>query len=256
MAHEDICCGLYRGSLYLQEKGVENAPLLPVGNAEFTITTELTEIEQPNYQSLGGTNCSVSYMEAMNLEMVLHCINTSNLAKAFLGTASKLTPEAVTDEEHVVNAEHELIPFKHVPDKAVAIVVTSEDGLTTYVDGTDYKKTNAGIIILGGSIPLQSTIKVNYTYGANFRLDAATTSQKEYYAVFDGVNVGEGKETPVVMKFHKVKFAPTDSFAVITTEFASLNLNGKVLKDDSVVGNTNESKFFNAEWGQPSTGVY
>lgn len=249
----DICCGLYRGSLYLQEKGVEGAALLPVGNAEFTITQELTEIEQPNFQSLGGNQCKVSFVNSMSLEMVLHCLSVENLAKAFLGSATVLTGAAVEDETHLVNAVGELIPFAHTPDKSVAIVVTNEGGSETYVVGEDYEVTNAGIKILDGDIELGENIEVSYSYGNNLRLEALTTSQKTFYVVFDGVNVGEDKETPVVIKFYKVKLAPTDSLAVITTEFASLNLTGEVLKDDSVATG---SKFFSAEWGVASSGGY
>lgn len=254
MAHSNICCGLYRGTLYLQEKGKVDAALLPVGNAEFTITQEMTEISQPNFQSLGGNNCSVTYMEAMNLETILHCISPENMAIAFLGTSQKLDGGVVEDEPHVVNAVGELIPFAHAPDKSQSIIVKNEAGTVTYVAGEDYVVTNAGIKILDGDISLASAIEVSYTYGSNYRLDAATMSQKEFYVVFDGVNVGEDGETPVVIKFYKVKFAPTDSFAVISGDaFASLNVNGEVLRDESI---QTGSKFFSIEWGQPSSGVY
>lgn len=255
MAHSDICCGLYRGSVYLKEAGLENAALLPVGNAEFTITQAVTEITQPNFQSLGGTNCKVSYTESMALEMTLHCISPENMAIAFLGSASALTPTEVEGEEHAVNAVGELIAFNHAPDKLESIVVTDEGGSPTYVAGEDYIVTNAGIKILGGDIPVDGTvIEVNYTYGANYRLDAATMSQKEFYVVFDGVNVGESGEVPVVAKFYKVKFSPTDSFAFISgEEFASLAVVGEVLRDES---KTTGSKFFDIEWGKSYSSSY
>ena len=42
MAHSDICCGLYRGSLYMKKRNTTGAAMLPVGNAEFTVTQEMT----------------------------------------------------------------------------------------------------------------------------------------------------------------------------------------------------------------------
>lgn len=252
--HKDICCGLYRGSLYLKERGKQGAALLPVGNAEFSITQEMAEITQQNFQSLGGNACSVSYMDSMTLETILHCLSPENLALAFLGSATKLTPTSVEDESHEVNAVGELVPFLHAPDKTHPIVVTNEGGIITYTAGEDYEVTNAGIKILDGDIVLGENILVNYVYGANYRVDAATMSQKEFYVVFDGVNVGEDGEIPVVLKFYKVKFAPTDTFALISADsFASLNVNGEVLRDDSV---TTGSKFFSVEWGQPASGIY
>lgn len=250
MAHSDICCGLYRGSLYLRNKNKPNAALLPVGNTEFTVTQEMTDIEQPNYQSLGGTNCKVSYMNSMNLEMTLHCISPENMALGFLGTSSQLTETTVSNELHAVNAIHELIAFNHVPKKGLAITVTGPSGTPVYAAGTDYKVTNAGIqIIAGSTIPvLGGNIEVDYTYGDNFRMDAATMGQSDYEVVFDGTNYGEGGERPVVIKFHKVKFSPTDSFAVISGEdFANLAVNGQVMKDETVVSG---SQFFNVEWGE------
>ena len=47
--------------------------------------------------------------------------------------------------------------------------------------------------------------------------------------------------------------APTDSFVVIGSEMASINLSGEILRDESkAVG----SKFFKAEFGSQATGGY
>ena len=67
MAHEELCCGLYRGKFYLQDLSDPSAPLLPVGNAEATISQTLTEITQPNFQSLGGSACKVEFVESVSL---------------------------------------------------------------------------------------------------------------------------------------------------------------------------------------------
>src|SRR5690606_8409568 len=119
-----------------------------------------------------------------------------------------------------VNAIHELIPFEHVPMKSAPIVVTS--GLTTYQADVDYVLTNAGIqIIEGSTIALGSEIEVSYSYGENYFVDAQTVAQKTFLVVLDGMNVGEDGSKPVVLKAWRVKFSPTDSFALIAgTEFA------------------------------------
>lgn len=255
MAHSGLCCGLYRGTLYLKDLANPNAALLPIGNAEMNVTQEMTEITQPNYQSLGGSNCSVSFPNSVNLEVTMHCISPENLAIAFLGEAGKLVGATVTDEEHVVNAVHELVDFLHVPDKTLPIIVTSADGVTTYVSGTDYVVKNSGIEILENTtIAMGSTIKVDYTYGDNFTLDAQTMGQKEFYAVLDGANYGEGGARPAVLKAWKVKFSPTDSFGLISGEdFASLAVTGEILKDDS---KPTGSKFFKVEWAEKAEGAY
>lgn len=256
MSHSGLCCGLYRGSFFLKDLSVPNAPLLPVGNAEAEITQSLTTIEQPNYQSLGGSACKVEYPESVNLALTLHCTSPENLAIAFMGTYSQLTGASVSGEVHPVNSIHELIPLEHVANKENPIVVKSEDGSTVYVDGKDYVVTNAGIqIVEGSTIPIDgSNIAIDYTYGDNFVVDAQVVAQKEFLVVLDGVNVGEAGQTPVVLKAWKVKFAPTESFALISgTEFASVAINGEILRDESKVTG---SKFFTVEWGAKASGSY
>lgn len=246
MAHSGICCGLFRGRFYIRNLNVVDAPLLPVGNAEAEITQSLTDITQPNYQSLGGNNCKVSYVESVNLNLTLHCTSPENVALGFAGSWAKLTAGAVVDELHDVNAIHELIALNFVPIKA-SIVVTK--AAVTYVAGVDYVVTNAGIEIIEGSTILVdgTPIEISYSYGANYKVDAQTIGQQEYEVVLDGVNVGEDGDKQIVLKAWKVKFAPTDSFALISgTDFASLNLAGEVLRDDS---KATGSKYMTIEWG-------
>lgn len=247
MAHSGLCCGLYRGKFYIRNLNVLDAPLMPVGNAEAEIAQTLTDIVQPNYQSLGGNNCKVSYVESVSLNLTLHCTSPENLALAFLGEVSKLTAGSVVDELHDVNSIHELIPLKYVATKATIVVTKAA---TTYVAGVDYVVNNAGIEIIEGSTILTdgTPIEISYSYGANYKVDAQTIGQQEYEVVLDGVNVGEDGEKSVVLKAWKVKFAPTDTFALISgTDFASTQLNGEILRDESKVTG---SKFFTIEWGQ------
>lgn len=256
MAVSGLCCGLYRGTFYLKDLSDPNAALLEVGNAEAEITQEMTDIVQPNYQSLGGSACKVEYPESVNLALTLHCTSPENMALAFLGTSAQLAGATVTNESHNVNAIGELIPFNFVPNLSQPIVVTDAAGTTTYVVNEDYVLTKAGIkIIEGSAIEIDgSAILVDYTYGANWKLDAQTVSQKEFYVVLDGVNVGDEGERAVILKAWKVKFSPTESFALISgTDFASLAVNGEILRDESKVTG---SKFFTVEWGLASSGTY
>lgn len=248
MAHSDICCGLYRGELYMKELGTPGAPLLPIGNAEVSISQSLTEITQPNFTTLGGNNCKVAYPESVNMAIVAHCLNPDNLAKALLGTVTNPVG-VVIDEEHVVNAVHELIPFNYVPDKSKPVLVEGSGAYaaTTYVEGTDYVLTNGGIKIIDGTtIPMGTTLNISYEYGQNYKVDAQTVGQKEYMVVLDAYNAG-GDQRPFVLKAWRVKLNPTEEIAIISgEEFASLNLNGEILADSS---KTLGSQFFTVEWG-------
>ena len=244
---KDLCCGLYRGSFYLKDLGDPNGALLPIGNAEANISQTMTTISTDNFKGLGGKDCSLTFTESVSIALTVRCTKPENLAKAFLGEAFEKDGGNIIDEEHVVNDVNELVPFKNIPSKT-SIVVTDDSGMTTYDVNKDYKISNSGIIILEGTtISLGSTIKVSYEFGKNWVIEAQTTSQKEYQLVLDGVNVGGNGERQMRLTAHKVKLSPTDSFALISgTDFASLNLNGDILSDDSQVTG---SKFFNVEFG-------
>jgi len=171
---------------------------------------------------------------------------------AFLGEASQLTAGTVTNEPHTVRSVDELIAFENAPDKALPIVVSA--GVTIFVENKDYVITNAGIkIIAGTTIPMNTDITVDYSYGANWIVEAQTVAQKTFEFVLDGANYGEDGQRAVVLKAWKVKMAPTDSFVVIGSEMASINLSGEILRDES---KATGSKFFKAEFGAQATGGY
>lgn len=248
MADSGLCCGLYRGSIYIKDLSDSNGALLPIGNAEANITQTVTDIAQPNFQSLGGSACKVSYTESVAIELTVHCTKPENLAIAFLGTSTKLNGGAVTDELHAVHAKGELIPFVHPHNGTTPVIVTGPSGTPTFALNTDYIMTKAGIIITeASSIPvIGGNIEVSYTYGTNYIVQAQTTSQKEFMLVLDGYNAGEDGDKAIVLKAWKVKLSPTESFALISgQDFASVVLNGEILRDETKLTG---SKFFSVEF--------
>ena len=252
MAHSGLCCGLYRGTIYLRDLSNPNAALLPVGNAEATINQTMAEVTTPNFQSLGGNACKVEYPESVTIDMTLHCTSPENLAMAFLGEYGQLEGAAVVDEEHTVRAIGELIAFEHAPDKTAPITVVN--GATTYTVNTDYVVTNAGIkIIEGSTIPLGTVVEISYSYGDNWYVEAQTVAQKTFELVLDGANYGEDGQRAVVLKAWRVKMAPTESFILIGTEMASIALTGEILRDES---KATGSKFFKVEFGAEVSGAY
>ena len=242
-----LCCGLFRGTIYLKDLSDPNAALLSIGNSELDISPSVEEISVDNFESLGGKACFLPYINSVRIQMNNRCAKPENLAKAFLGEAFQKTGNSVFDEEHVANDVNELIPLENVPAPE-SVVVTNEGGQTTYTVNEDYIVTSAGIKILEStSMVLPETLKISYEYGENWTIDALTTSQKEYLMVLDGVNVGANGSRAVVLKAHRVKLAPTDTFTVIGgTDFASINFTGEILRDES---KPSGSKFFNIEFG-------
>lgn len=251
--HSDICCGLYRGSIYLRDISDPTAGLLPVGNAEATINQTMAETSVPNYESLGGTACKIAYTESMTISLVLHCTSPENLAMAFLGEAYQATSEVVTGEKHTVKSEGQLIAFNKVPDLKQPLDVKA--GATTYVANRDYKVTGAGIIILEGTtIPMNTELEIDYTAGQNWVIQTQTKGQKTFELVLDGMNYGGGEPRAVVLKLWQVRLSPTDSFALIAgTDFASINMTGEVLRDGTKVS---DSAFGKIEFAVSADGAY
>jgi len=253
---EDLCCTLLRGTVYLREavnSGTNTNPLLPVGNVtEFSISHEVTEVTQANYQSLGGTACKVSYVESADLNMTIGCLKARNWALATQGNGSydNVAIDTVTDEAHTVNAQGELIEFANVPDQSIAVEVTDSAGTTTYDEGDDYIRVPAGIeIVVGGAITAATDILVDYGYGANTLIGALTTGQKEFEVVFSGVNEGETGQRPTKFKAYRVKFNPTEEISLLGDEFATLTVTGELLRDSSKM-DAGAGQFYFLEFGK------
>lgn len=245
----DLCCAYFRGEFYLKAEGTTN-PVLPVGNASaFSINHELTEVDQEDFTSLGGTACSISYINSATISMTLNCLKARNLALAFQGTGSyeNVAAGSVVDEIHAVYAIDQLIPLNFVPEKGTVVVTKAA---VTYVENVDYRVSSAGIVLIpGGAITVGPGLEVSYDYGINTLIQALTTGQQVFEMFFDGVNYGEDGEQQVALRIFKVKFDPIATFNLLNTgEFGALELTGTILKDSSKVG-TGVSKYYNVEFG-------
>lgn len=246
----DICCGYFRGKFYMRRYGVQDAVFKEMGNASaFAINHDVTEITQEDFTGLGGNACAISYINSATLAMTLNCLKKDNLAIAFQGTVNNLEAEDSATEEHEVEELGALIPLGFIPKKGTVVVT---DGATptpeTFVEGEDFIVTSAGIIpLVGGSITTNDTLEVTYTYGIGSVVEGITTGQQVYEILFDGINYGEDGEQEVVLRVWRVKFGPTATFNLLTAgEFASLEVTGQILKDDTKVG-TGVSKYYNFE---------
>lgn len=251
----DFCCSLFRGTASIRKTSplaVNPNPLLEMGNiTEWNVTHEITEIEQANYQSLGGVACKLEFVDSARVEMTIGCLKARNIALALQGTGEfeNVTGATVTNESHQVYEACQVIPFNFVPDPTVAVQVTDSTGATVYVEGVDYDRRASGITILEGTtIPDDSEILVDYAYGNNTVIEALITANSEYELIFDGYDYGDGKEVPTKITFNKVKFAPTESMSIIGDEFMTLSIAGEILKDNRKTGTV--SKFYTLEKGE------
>jgi len=232
------CCYIGRGKVYIQKHGTGcpttlvpwTTPVIEVGNTE-SLNFEVSEnvIEKKDYTSTaGGVDCSYSEIESVDLTMDTSCFKAQNLALALFGAQSVVAASVVTGEIYTVNSTSDFIAFAKKYDPAVAPVITDNPNTVTYVAGTDYTLTPNGIkIIPGGAIVAAQDIIVNYTSLEYINIEAVVQSSDYYKVIFDGVNAVDNQ--PLYLEVYKVKFNPS-SLSFIADEFATVNLEGKVLK--------------------------
>ena len=113
------------------------------------------------------------------------------------------------------------------------MIVTNAAGTTTYLAGSDYQISGGGLLIPDSSgIPDADPIKVSYAYGAQSLIEAITATGQEYTLAFDGLNEADSGK-PCVVDLWRVRFTPTKSLDLIDDDFSKLELEGKLLKDDT-----------------------
>lgn len=128
---------------------------------------------------------------------------------------------------------------------------TTTDGTVTWTNmgkvllvvTTDYTVSAAGIYIEpAASFTDGQGLTIDYTKKAGSVVEALTESAGSYTLIFDGLNEAQSSK-PVVVTLHKVKFGPLKDYGLIADDFASLEVSGEVLSDDTITG-AGLSKYF------------
>jgi hypothetical protein len=232
-----------KGSIYIAKAG---DPLIRIGNTsklEFAI--EEDKKEQMDYENPGGGVAdSVTRIKSVKLSLSVHKLSAENLALALRGASAAVTGGAVVDEAHANVQVGGLVVFNKTPDISVAYVVTDNAGTTTYTVGADYIVRRAGLEIPAGStIADASTIKVDYTALAAMKVEALTAVGEELRLVFDGVNEANGKA--MLVEAFRVKPGAAKGWSLIGDDFATLEIEADVLKDETIT-TTGLSQYFKA----------
>lgn len=215
-----------------------------ISSLELSFTTD--EQTQKDFRTCAGGNYASSLsVDEANFTMTLHDLSPDNVALAFYGTTGTVAAGAATEETHTVpTTSARLVETDEIIDTDSTVTVSSATGGsgTVYVAGTDYNVHSGGIeYILGGSLSGSETVYVNFTQRAVTEIEALMSSSVERYMRIDGLNCAQSG-APVVVKIWRSKPAPADAFQLITEEFASYVLNGKMDADTSK--GTSESQYF------------
>ncbi len=235
-----------KGKVYLSKRGTNK--LRFVGNCEkveLSFTEETKELKDFT-QAGGGVSNSVSRIDKVELGLNLFDYSPENLAFAMYGENAVLSAGSVAAESHILYQNHlTKLNYSHVSNVGVTDTVSG----TTYQQDVDYEVTNAGIFILEtGNIANGSDVTVDYDYGASNVIHALMNSGDEYQFVFDGLNEAQsGKK--VVLEVYRVKFTPAASLSFLSEDFASIEVTGTALSDNSIIG-SGISKYFKVEMEQ------
>lgn len=225
------------GIVYIEGRDVGNC-----SNVNFAIEQETQS--QRNYRGGGGNFASVTTPSAVNLSMELANFSNANLALALRGVVETVTAGSVTSENvtAILGGLAETQKMIDLSDTGSTVTVTDEGESTTYVEGTDYEVTAAGLKILSdGNITDGETLVVGYDNQGTNVLQALVDSGKEVRVVLDGINDATGK--PVTVKVHRWKPSPTSGLGLISDDFSTFTIEGEVLADESIQA-TGKSKFF------------
>ena len=105
------------GSVHIQPYD-KSAPLLPMGNiSEFAFSFEEEKKEQKNFLGGGGLRNVVSRISGITGSIKAHDFTPANIALALRASLEAVGATPVTGETLTAHGEdHELIPFKHIPD--------------------------------------------------------------------------------------------------------------------------------------------
>ena len=237
----------FRGlaDLYLKAYGAAGGARGIGSVSKCDLTHEEEEKRQPNFGRDGGVLNTTRRLTKVGIALTLQSISKENLALALRGTVSSVEADSVVDEAVVATLDG-LVPLAHL--NASDVVVKNAAGSTTYVLGTDYLVTGAGIKPLStGSITENQALKVSYDYPDQDVIEALTTGAGEYTVYFDGLNEAENN-TNVSVVLHKAKFGLAKSVGLISDDYVNLEIEGELLVDASQIG-VGKSKFY--RWTYP-----
>lgn len=223
------------GEIYLQKRGVIDAPMLSIGNvSKCDLEWDTEKKKLTNYMSVaGGTLDSFEAVNGGNVQIEITQFFPANLALLTYGT-QRDTEKKQDYSEMVTAVKGSLHPLKFLPDRS-AIEVYNEDESITYTSGVDYLPCAAGFKVLeGGAISTGQKVKVIYDVPAQYSIQALTDSAAEFRCVIQGLNKANAG-SPSVITLHRVKFGP-GGLQIITDDFRRANITGEILQAPEIEG--------------------
>lgn len=233
------CCLYVKGNLSWRDvpnlcatPPEEPGPFIKVGEiSTFGYTPQTTVIGGQKALTLeGGTGCSTTTFDGLQVSFLVRCATDSNLAVAlFGGNANKAFGSVVGETIPGAQvAPGAYVPLEHVGAKNV--VITSP---AAAVQGVDYKVTPAGLEILDGTAVLVAgtDIVVDYSYETQGRVEIGTRNSVEKELLFNGKDQN-GKA--IVLRLYRVDVAADGEVQFLNeADFVTFTITGTAKVDDS-----------------------
>ena len=251
MADMDTCCLIGRGRVYIgeyicPEPGQTNdAPKRFIGNTEnLQLDISQTTQTQTDFTVSNGTDCSVTFIDEVTLQLDVRCFNPENIALAFYGEGSAMLAQPAFSEDLAVPSavDGAYIALSQLPDTSATPFVLTDTVGTVLVEGVDYVVRNSGIELLpGNSVAPGSTLTATYDTQGCTITELITDSQREVTLCFDGFNCVDNR--PFSVTLYRVRLNPVASLGFISDDFQTLTLTGTVNRDEAVQSGTAFSQF-------------
>lgn len=186
---------------------------------------------QPDFtRSGGGTAVRVERIQQIECAMTWLTFSPENWAIAMAGTAATVPLGSVLDEV-IKGYKGATVPLAHPPSAITA--VTNSAATTTYVAGTDYELSGAGLYFPDASTIVEAAdLKVDYNYGAYTRLEAAMGTATELEMLFEGLNEADSDKA-VIVNLWRVSVPSAEELQLIGTTLGEMKFAAELLKDGS-----------------------
>lgn len=203
------------GVMYVEERSA----VTPAGFFDFGNQSEIEVIS--NWATVSNRAIASHRLLSMTLSANLYDFSTKNLEILSRATTTNVAAGSVASDPLVLYPER-YTSLNPLPDEEQSLTLTSIGGGTTYTEGVDYARVNAGIIALpGGAIPTpvdDSTANVEASYSSlsTDTIEPYLNFGKNYRVIFDGWN--KNNSTPFLLTLHNVSFSPSATFQVVLEE--------------------------------------
>lgn len=228
---------LGNGTIYIQRRGVLNAPRAPIGNCSdlsFDIADDTKDLQ--NFEGGGGIIARVTRIKSVIAKITADSFSPDNVALALRGSsAAQGSTTALVAEAHAGLVLGSLVVLDRLPDGAQPLTVHL--GATVIAEAGNYERKRSGLYILPNAPDLApgDDLTVDYTPLADSLVQALTASGLEFQLVFDGLNEAQSGKA-VVVTAHRVQFSPAKSLDLISDKFGMLKIEGAVLADEAITG--------------------